>query len=229
MQQRNLCGDEAAQILMCSLMTRRLTVQGQRPAFEALGHCFVLSFKNLCDYGSAVMGRWVMFTWTCRAFPWAGEKILPVLQAWAGSGGILLVTGLIFAGFWHAFAALTLAQKSQDQFNEPRLTCEAKVLLATLRFMVLGDGDGAAVIVGLYNGDEAEKLRGEHFHVRLFCACLELGSPITFVLFSLAVIAFCICLLNLFIAVHSEAYDKAQETAHISFLQAAYRGTGVGA
>lgn len=33
--------------------------------------------------GSQVMGRWVMFTWTCRAFPWAGEKILPVLQAWA--------------------------------------------------------------------------------------------------------------------------------------------------
>ena len=27
------------------------------------------------------MGRWVMFTWTCRAFAWAGEKILPVLQA----------------------------------------------------------------------------------------------------------------------------------------------------
>ncbi len=26
------------------------------------------------------MGRWVMFTWTCRAFAWAGEKILPVLQ-----------------------------------------------------------------------------------------------------------------------------------------------------
>ena len=48
----------------------------------------------------------------------------------------------------------------------------------------------------------------------------ELGSPITFVLFTVAVIAFCICLLNLFIAVHGEAYDKAQETAHISFLQA---------
>jgi len=30
------------------------------------------------------MGRWVMFTWTCRAFAWAGEKILPVLQAWNG-------------------------------------------------------------------------------------------------------------------------------------------------
>lgn len=195
--------------------------------FEALGHCFVLKlpeayfykFKNICDYGSAalgcavmhlsqhnlhieslpvllavtVMGRWVMFTWTCRAFAWAGEKILPVLQAsCVPMGGILLVTGLIFAGFWHAFAALTLAEKSQDQFN---------VLLATLRFLVLGDGDGAGVIIGLYNNDE------------------ELGSPITFVLFSLAVIAFCICLLNLFIAVHSEAYDKAQETAHISFLQ----------
>ena len=26
------------------------------------------------------MGRWVMFTWTCRAFAVFGEKILPVLQ-----------------------------------------------------------------------------------------------------------------------------------------------------
>lgn len=34
------------------------------------------------------------------------------------------------------------------------LGSEPEVLLATLRFMVLGDGDGAAVIVGLYNGDE---------------------------------------------------------------------------
>lgn len=195
--------------------------------FECLGHCFLLKLpeayfgklKNICDYGSAalglslmhltqhdfhieswpvllaitVMGRWVMFTWTCRAFAWAGEKILPVLQASAmPMGGILLVCGLTFGGFWHAFAALTLAQSAQDQFN---------VLLATLRLLVLGDGDGAAVIIGLYNGDE------------------ELGSPITFILFSVAVIAFCICLLNLFIAVHGEAYDKAQETAHISFLQ----------
>ena len=31
---------------------------------------------------------------------------------------------------------------------------DAEVLLATLRLLVLGDGDGAAVIIGLYNGDE---------------------------------------------------------------------------
>lgn len=31
----------------------------------------------------------------------------------------------------------------------------AEVLLATLRFLVLGDGDGAGVIIGLYNNDEA--------------------------------------------------------------------------
>lgn len=40
------------------------------------------------------------------------------------AGGILLVTGLIFAGFWHAFAALTLAEKSQDQFNVPHLVLD---------------------------------------------------------------------------------------------------------
>jgi len=140
-----------------------------------------------------VMGRWVMLTWTFRAFVWAGEKILPVLQAsFVPMGGILLVTLFIFAGFWHSFAALTLAQGLLDQYQ---------VLLATLRLLILGDGDGAAVVLGLYNGDE------------------DLGSHITFVLWFIAVIAFCICLLNLFIAVHGEAYGKAQETAHISFLQ----------
>lgn len=140
-----------------------------------------------------VMGRWVMLTWTFRAFVWAGEKILPVLQAsFVPMGGILLVTLFIFAGFWHSFAALTLAQGLLDQYQ---------VLLATLRLLILGDGDGAAVVLGLYSGDE------------------ELGSHITFILWFIAVIAFCICLLNLFIAVHGEAYGKAQETAHISFLQ----------
>lgn len=41
-------------------------------------------------------------------------------------------------------------------------SASAEVLLATLRFLVLGDGDGAGVIIGLYNNDEAshrKKLR----------------------------------------------------------------------
>ncbi|CAJ1371355.1 unnamed protein product [Effrenium voratum] len=195
--------------------------------FEAVGYIFELKLpkvyfrqlKNVCDYASAalglwlmhltqhdfhleslpvllavvIMGRWVMLIWTCRAFVWAGEKILPVLQAsCVPMGGIMLVTLFIFAGFWHCFAALTLAQGALNQY---------KVLLGTLRLLVLGDGDGAGIILGLYDGDE------------------ELGSPITFALFSVAVIGFCIVILNLFIAVHGEAYDKAQETANISFLQ----------
>ena len=88
-----------------------------------------------------------MLTWTCRAFAWAGEKILPILKAsCVPMGGILLVTASIFCGFCHSFAALTLAQGISDHFF---------VLLASLRLLLLGDGDGAAVILGLYNGDEA--------------------------------------------------------------------------
>eukprot|EP00913_Durusdinium_trenchii_P000553 g509.t1 len=121
-----------------------------------------------------VMGRWVMFTWTCR---------------------ILLVTLFVFAGFLHSFAALTLHQNTRTIFE---------VTMGTLRLLVLGDGDGAGVVLGLYDGDEDGH---------------ELGSHITIFFFSVAVIAFCICLLNLFIAVHGEAYDKAQETAQVSFLQ----------
>ncbi|CAK9116685.1 unnamed protein product [Durusdinium trenchii] len=211
--------------------------------FEALGHCVELKLpeayfwekrwsipffgwslpvphlKNLFDYLSAalglwvmhssqhdlrienqpvwlalmVMGRWVMFTWTCRAFAVFGEKILPVLQASCMPlVGILLVTLFVFAGFLHSFAALTLHQNTRTIFE---------VTMGTLRLLVLGDGDGAGVVLGLYDGDE------------------ELGSHITIFFFSVAVIAFCICLLNLFIAVHGEAYDKAQETAQVSFLQ----------
>ena len=43
-----------------------------------------------------------------------------------------------------------------------RRSASAEVLLATLRFLVLGDWDGAGVIIGLYNNDEAshrKKLR----------------------------------------------------------------------
>ena len=41
-------------------------------------------------------------------------------------------------------------------YNLPaRRVASAEVLLATLRFLVLGDGDGAGVIIGLYNNDEA--------------------------------------------------------------------------
>jgi hypothetical protein len=53
--------------------------------------CLTMSYRGLVLglwarlwIWAEVMGRWVMFTWTCRAFAWAGEKILPVLQAWNG-------------------------------------------------------------------------------------------------------------------------------------------------
>ncbi|CAE8612321.1 unnamed protein product, partial [Polarella glacialis] len=74
------------------------------------------------------------------------------------------------------------------------------VLLGTVRLLLLGDGDGVDTVLGLYDGNNT-------------------GNWITFCFLSVAVIWFCICMLNLFIAVHSEAYDQAQEKAQTCFLQ----------
>jgi len=184
-------------------------------------HSYFSSVKNLGDYASSalglalvhlshinyrledwpiflcivVMGRWVMLTWTCRAFAWAGQKILPILQAsFAPMAGIILVTFFVFFGFWHSFAALTLGPA------EHGADIQYQVVVSSLRMLVLGDGDGLNFILALYDGEED-------------------GHWITFMFFCVAVFFFCICLLNLFIAVHGEAYDKAQETAAVSFQQ----------
>eukprot|EP00442_Polarella_glacialis_P001082 CAMPEP_0115127770 /NCGR_PEP_ID=MMETSP0227-20121206/50632_1 /TAXON_ID=89957 /ORGANISM="Polarella glacialis, Strain CCMP 1383" /LENGTH=1068 /DNA_ID=CAMNT_0002531989 /DNA_START=71 /DNA_END=3275 /DNA_ORIENTATION=- len=139
-----------------------------------------------------VLCRWFQLTWTTRAFAWAGQKILPILQAsFRPMGGIMLVTSFVFAGFLHAFSALSLAAGDVDQYQ---------VLLGTVRLLLLGDGDGVDTVLGLYDGNNT-------------------GNWITFCFLSVAVIWFCICMLNLFIAVHSEAYDQAQEKAQTCFLQ----------
>ena len=45
------------------------------------------------------------------------------------------------------------------------------------------------------------------------------GDALTRLIFVAAVLVFCLCALNLFIAVHSEAYDQAKENAPAAFLQ----------
>ncbi|CAE8585123.1 unnamed protein product, partial [Polarella glacialis] len=139
-----------------------------------------------------VLARWLQLTWTCRAFSWAGERILPIMHASFGQmSGIFVVTGGILAGFANAFLALEIGFEDMDHFS---------VVLGSLRLLLLGDGDGIDMVLGL-DGAPQE------------------GSPVTFVFLVIAVVVFCICVLNLFIAVHGEAYEKAHEKAHISFVQ----------
>lgn len=138
-----------------------------------------------------VLSRWCQLAYTFRAFPWAGQKILPIMRSFQPTGGIFLVTVFFFAGFLHAFLALELASKAPEP---------TKVILAAFRLLLLGDGDGIDVVLGL--GDAENE-----------------GSWVTISFFVAAVFGFCICILNLFIAVHGEAYDSAQERAQTSFLQ----------
>eukprot|EP00930_Biecheleria_cincta_P056252 TRINITY_DN42403_c0_g1_i1.p1 TRINITY_DN42403_c0_g1~~TRINITY_DN42403_c0_g1_i1.p1 ORF type:complete len:1122 (+),score=150.55 TRINITY_DN42403_c0_g1_i1:88-3453(+) len=139
-----------------------------------------------------VMGRWLMLMWTCRAFNWAGPKIMPIMEAsMAPMTGILAVTGFCFLGFWHSFAALQLGHGGMENIE---------VLLASVRLLLLGDGDGIDAVLALYDGAKE-------------------GNAVTFVFLSVSVLVFCICVLNLFIAVHGEAYDEAQEKSFTSFLQ----------
>lgn len=135
--------------------------------------------------------RWVQLTWACRAFEWAGEKILPILHATTTSmTGIFLVTGFAFAAFLHAFLCLEQASDSPDEYG---------VLMYTLRFLLLADGGGADRVLALGNGN--------------------VNQWVVFAFLVLAIIGFCICILNLFIAAHGNAYDHAQDMARTSFLQ----------
>lgn len=139
-----------------------------------------------------VMGRWLMLMWTCRAFAWAGPRIMPIMEAsMAPMAGILAVTAFCFLGFWHSFAALQLGHGGMENIE---------VLLASVRLLLLGDGDGIDAVLSLYDGQKE-------------------GSAVTVVFLAVAVLVFCICILNLFIAVHGEAYEEAQEKSFTSFLQ----------
>eukprot|EP00929_Paragymnodinium_shiwhaense_P037131 TRINITY_DN19836_c1_g2_i5.p1 TRINITY_DN19836_c1_g2~~TRINITY_DN19836_c1_g2_i5.p1 ORF type:complete len:1093 (-),score=196.81 TRINITY_DN19836_c1_g2_i5:409-3687(-) len=138
-----------------------------------------------------VFSRWIKLLYAFRAFPFAGQKILPILNSFVPMGGIFLVTMILFVGFLHAFLSLELARDS------PELT---SVVVNTFRLLLLGDGDGANMVLQLGGLDEG-------------------GNLVTQMFLVVAVFVFCICILNLFIAVHGEAYDVAQERAQTGFYQ----------
>lgn len=169
--------------------------------YLSLGMCFALCHLTFFDFkledwpiifSILVLGRWLMLMWTCRAFAWAGPRIMPIMEAsMAPMAGILAVTAFCFLGFWHSFAALQLGHGGMEQIE---------VLLASVRLLLLGDGDGIDSVLALYDGSKD-------------------GSAVTFVFLTVSVLVFCICILNLFIAVHGEAYEEAQEKSFTSFLQ----------
>jgi len=140
-----------------------------------------------------VLFRWIQLTWSCRAFEYVGEKILPILQASFSTPifGILVVTFCVLVGFLHGAMALELGHPLPQHYY---------VALGSLKLLLLGDGDGIDVALAVGGAPEE-------------------GTPMTFVFLLTAVVVFCVCVLNLFIAVHGEAYNRAQDKAYTSFLQ----------
>lgn len=140
-----------------------------------------------------ILFRWIQLTWSCRAFGLVGEKILPIMQASfsAHIAGILVVTFCVLLGFLHGAMALELGSELPHHYA---------VVLNSLKLLLLGDGDGIDMALGLGSAEEG-------------------GNFITFIFLFVAMVVFCVCVLNLFIAVHGEAYDSAQEKAFTTFLQ----------
>jgi len=146
--------------------------------------------------------RWSVLAYSFRAWPFAGRRILPIIRSFVPMAGIFLVTAFFFMGFLHAFLALDLAATvNEDVKVDSYHDKQFSILVNSVRFLLLGDGDGVSMVLGL-GGEENPD-----------------GNLVTFCFFVVATMTFCICILNLFIAVHGEAYDAAQEKAFTGFLQ----------
>jgi len=140
-----------------------------------------------------VLFRWVRLLYTWRAFPFVGQKIIPFVRSFAALEGILLVTLFVFGCAVHAAFALDLSADG---------TSYRPVFIGGVRMLFVGDGAGIDMMLSLgRDTDESES-----------------GPSISaFILFFVATLIFCICILNLFIAVLGEAYDIAQEQAFSNF------------
>lgn len=141
----------------------------------------------------AAFTRWLQLCYFFRAVSCTGRKLLPIVHSFAALGGISLITIFVFMGFLHSFLAL-------GDFNMGGDESIWSYVLNTCRLLFMGDGDGIDFVLQL-EGDGPD------------------GNLPTRVAFFISVFLFCVCILNLFIAVHSEAYDAAQQEADVRFIQ----------
>ncbi|CAE7527612.1 ANKRD31 [Symbiodinium natans] len=142
-----------------------------------------------------VFVRWFQMLFALRAFKLGmiGVKgIIPILHSVKKIGGMGIICTFVFAGFWHAFMIL------DNGVEGPY-----KILVGTVKLLFMVDGDGIVQVLKLGN-------RGDS---------LGNGDYITLASLMIAVIIFCISLLNLFIAVHGRAYSEAHIHATNLFLQ----------
>jgi hypothetical protein len=136
--------------------------------------------------------RWFQCLYMLRPFSvfGIGPKVVPLFDSVFKIGGILVSTVVAFLAFVHVF--LILNGPSSESFTSDI----GPIIRDTLRFLVLGDGDGIDFVLGLGGREEHEGLLLDpaNFQICIFAT----GS-----------IVFCICALNLFIAVHGNVYEEA--------------------
>mmetsp|Transcript_96367 Transcript_96367/g.249210 ORF Transcript_96367/g.249210 Transcript_96367/m.249210 type:complete len:1070 (+) Transcript_96367:29-3238(+) len=130
--------------------------------------------------------RWVQFLYRLGAYRFGtlGFKIVSIFKSFFEIRAIALITLFLFMAFAHAFAALGV----------PGQESVLPTFLNAFRLLFLGDGDGIDFVLALGSTDGTGNDGTETW---LSAACLY-GSAVIF----------CICVLNLFIAVHSEAYNS---------------------
>lgn len=127
--------------------------------------------------------KWVKLMTSLSAYGFLGPQLLAITSSFFEIGGITTVLIFYFCAFAHTFAALrvTLSNSAKTIYE---------VALNSVKLLLAGDGDGINFVLQL--GGRQEE-----------------GDGITlFVLFG-AIFLFVLCVLNLFIAVHGEAYGKA--------------------
>jgi hypothetical protein len=138
--------------------------------------------------------RWFMIISNVRVIRVVGHQVLPLVNSIAPLFGITTVIVLFFMTFFHAFMALELS-------SERSLRDNMSVFLGAFGLLLVGDGGGIETVLQL-GGEENST-----------------GNPWTVTLYVMSVIVFVVILLNLFIAVHGEAYSTAHEKTECCFFQ----------
>lgn len=153
-----------------------------------------------------VLLRWLSLAQTFGSFRLMGTWLLPIMRSFRPLGGIILITLFVFVGLTIAFLPLS----RQDCNHSLSSNCttldtnktDTELLLTftalTYQMLFLADSDSIPVSIS---------------------GPLNYKTVIGIIFFVISTMGFGICLLNLFIAVHGESYDQAQETAEVDFVQ----------
>eukprot|EP00928_Gymnodinium_smaydae_P022950 TRINITY_DN19119_c0_g1_i1.p1 TRINITY_DN19119_c0_g1~~TRINITY_DN19119_c0_g1_i1.p1 ORF type:complete len:986 (+),score=90.98 TRINITY_DN19119_c0_g1_i1:425-2959(+) len=158
--------------------------------FVTAERCDLRSSLNLLAVASFYQWWHVLFT--LRGFELFGRRIMPILQSFKSMISIGVITLLIFLSFLQFYVVITERFLTDDGLS--------KVMFEVFRTLLVGDSDGMKWMLVL----------GENHYGRYF----------TWFFLIAELFIFYIAVMNLFIAVQGEAYDRAQEHTKAIFAQA---------